>query len=68
MLGPDFSLPVNLEWICRQGIYFFSASDGPKKGWRNDKKGGKEQQNSRMGGLQQMSTHNLQFPFTIPYY
>lgn len=24
--------------------------------------------NSRMGGLQQMSTHSLQFPFAMPYY
>lgn len=24
MLGPDFPLPVNLERICRQGIFFFS--------------------------------------------
>lgn len=65
MWGPDFPLPVNLEWICRQRIlfFFFLASDGPKKCWGNDKKGGNEQQNSRMGGSQQMSTHSLEFPF-----
>lgn len=44
MLGPDFSLPVNLQWICRQGILFFFSFKCPKKCWRNDKKGGKEQQ------------------------